>query len=505
MVRILKKIILLSVILVISCFGVFSGHKISFELLKIHKESQAASKKEEAVKKDATISDPSKKDTTVNNEEDKKTDANRESRYKNLELFQKVLYFIENNYVDEVDNEKLVHGAIKGMLSELDPHSSFLNKEVFEDMKEDTSGKFGGLGIEVTVKNNLLTVIAPIEDTPAWNAGVKAMDRIVKIDGDSTKDMSLQEAVTKMRGKKGSKITLSIYREGLDDLKELTIQRDVIKIKAVKYELLEKGYGYVRLASFNQNAAEDVKKSIAKLEKSAKLKGLILDLRTNPGGLLEQAVDVSSLFVEKGVIVSTKGRSKDKMEIKYARKGDARSDFHIVVLVNTSTASAAEIVAGALQDHKRAVIMGQPTFGKGSVQTVLEIGDDMGLKLTIARYFTPNGTSIQEKGVKPDILLEDYDPKLLAKAKVAHSDLREKDLKGHIKNADKKPTAFEKEEIQNLIHDTKASDKEAEDFVPVKFDPKNDYQVKEAWNYLKSYKIFDELSKNKPEEDTSKK
>jgi carboxyl-terminal processing protease len=381
-------------------------------------------------------------------------------------------------------------------------------------MKIDTSGKFGGLGIEIGMKDNVLTVVAPIEDTPAWKAGLKPNDRIVKIDGESTKGLNLVEAVNKMRGKKGTNVVLTIYRDGFDKIKDVSITRDIIKIQSVKSEELEPAYGYVRLTSFNESAAVDMKKAIDALQKKVKLKGLVFDLRMNPGGLLDQAVDVTSLFYDDGVVVSTIPRNHDQKEVKYAKKGMAYKDFPVAVLVNSSSASAAEIVAGALQDHHRALIMGQPTFGKGSVQTVIELGPDMGLKLTIARYYTPSGRSIQEKGVQPDIFLDDFDPKLLSEARRKGDYFRERDLKGHMANPDG-PSAddpltntssskdFKKEELDALSKSS--SDKKSkkdkdstnvadDDMAPMKLNPKEDYQVKEALNYLKSFEVFRKLS-----------
>jgi carboxyl-terminal processing protease len=442
-------------------------------------------------------------------------------RYANLELFQSVLHYIEANYVEPVKNKDLIYGAIKGMMETLDPHSNFMTPEIFRDMKIDTSGKFGGLGIEIGMKDNVLTVISPIEDTPAWRAGIKPNDRIVKINGESTKGMTLIEAVSKMRGVRGSDVMLGIYREGFEQAKDIRVARDIIKIQAVKSEELEPLYGYVRLASFNESAAADVKKAINKLQAKHKLRGLVFDLRYNPGGLLDQAVDVSSLFYDSGVVVSTIGRNKDQKEIKYAHKGDTFKDFPVVVLVNSSTASAAEIVSGALQDNHRAIIMGQPTFGKGSVQTVIDLGNDLGLKLTIARYYTPSGRSIQEKGVQPDILLDDFDSKLLAEARKKGDVFRERDLKGHMVNTDtpevsddedvKKPNApheaFKSEELKMLSKLGKSGDKsksekdksknpstEEDEMAPLKLNPKEDYQVGEALNYLKSFDVFKKLS-----------
>ncbi len=420
-------------------------------------------------------------------------------RYENLELFQKVLQFVETNYVDQVKNKDLMHGAIKGMLETLDPHSNFLPPDVFKDMKVDTSGKFGGLGIEIGMKDNVLTVIAPIEDTPAWKAGLKPNDRIIKINGESTKGMTLVEAVSKMRGKKGTEVKLTIYREGFEKPKDVAVNRDIIKVQSVKSEQIEPKYGYVRLASFNENAASDVKKAIERLEKSGKLAGLVFDLRTNPGGLLDQAVEVASLFIDEGVVVSTIGRNKDQKEVKYAKKGMAYKNLPVAVLVNSSSASAAEIVAGALQDHHRAIVMGAPTFGKGSVQTVVELGQDMGLKLTIARYYTPSGRSIQEKGVQPDVILEDLDPKVLADARRKGEAFREKDLKGHMANPDGEDAKdFKREELELLGKKKDKGDKtekklDDDEMSPLRFNPKEDYQVREAINYLKAFDVFKKI------------
>lgn len=429
---------------------------------------------------------------------------NQNDRYKNLELFQKVLQFVEKNYVDEVANDVLVNGAIKGMLETLDPHSNFLTPEVFRDMKIDTSGKFGGIGIEVGIKDDILTVLVPMEDSPAWKAGILPGDKIVKINGESTRGFSLSEAVVKMRGQNGSPVIMTIYRKGWNKFKNITLKRQEIKIRSVRSEEMESGYGYIRLASFSETAAKEIKAAIEKLEKNGKLKGLVLDLRMNPGGLLDQAVDVSSLFIDDGVVVSTVGRDPSQKEIRYAKKGMARKDMPLVVLVNSSTASAAEIVAAALQDHHRAMILGDTTFGKGSVQTIIDLGQDMGLKLTIARYYTPNGVSIQEKGVVPDIFLDEYDSKLLDKAKIKRDSTREKDLRGHLVNTqnsaardaftvqefkDKtKPVSLKKDGSPDLLDDD-----ESFDMMPIQFNPKEDYQAQQALKYLKSFEVFKKI------------
>ncbi len=401
------------------------------------------------------------------------TKENRE-KYENIELYQKVLQFVEENYVDSIKSEQLIQGSIKGMLDSLDPHSNFLPAEVFREMKNDTAGKFGGIGIEVGVKNDTLTVIAPIEDSPAWRAGILPGDRIVRVDGTSTKGLNLVEVLQKMKGKKGTKIQLGIQRDGWDQPKEFVLVRETVKVQTVRSEALEAGYGYLRLATFNEDAAKDLKKGLEKIEKKGKLKGLILDLRSNPGGLLEQAIDVASLFMDDGVVVSTIGRDPAKKEVRMAKKGSARKDFQIAVLVNSGSASASEIVAGALQDNKRALVLGQTTFGKGSVQTVVELGNEMGLKLTIARYYTPSGRSIQETGVVPDLTIEDYDPKLLERARKSSNALREKDLRGHM--------------VNNQAPQVVTDDEEAQPRSDVA--PKSDYQVIQALNYLKSFEFY---------------
>ena len=483
MIKFAKKVSLVVLVLSVSWLGVEVGRNLTTQIqgLQFANVAQAASSQTPGL-------------------------TGQQDRYENLELFQKVLHFVEQNYVDEVKNKELIYGAIKGMLETLDPHSNFLPPDVFKDMKIDTSGKFGGLGIEIGMKDNVLTVVSPIEDTPAWKAGMKPNDRIVKINGESTKGMTLVEAVSKMRGKKGTDVTLAIYREGWDKIKDVKVTRDIIKIQSVKSEELEPEYGYVRLTQFNESAANDVKKAVEKLEQKKKLKGLVFDLRMNPGGLLDQAVEVTSLFVDDGVVVSTIGRNRDQKDVKNVHKGIAFKNFPVVVLVNSSSASAAEIVAGALQDHHRALILGQPTFGKGSVQTVIELGADLGLKLTIARYYTPSGRSIQEKGVQPDILLEDFDPKLLAEARRKGEAFRERDLKGHMVNTDggddsavattkdgnNSKTDFKREELETLGKKKDKNGKEAkedEDMSPIKMNPKEDYQVKEALNYLKVFEV----------------
>lgn len=352
--------------------------------------------------------------------------------YESIELFTDVLSIVKKSYVEEVDTKKLIYGAINGMLSSLDPHSSFMPPETYKEMKIDTKGSFGGLGIEITIKDGILTVISPIEDTPAFKAGIKAGDQILKIDDKFTKDLTITDAVKRMRGPKGSKVTISIFREGLEKPKEYTLERDIIQVKSVKFKTLDDGYGYVRIAQFQEKTDDDLDKALKTLrdENGGNLRGLVLDLRNDPGGLLDQAVRVAEHFIDEGkLIVYTEGREKDSKMKFTSRKGGKEQHYPMVVLINSGSASASEIVAGALQDHKRAVVMGTQSFGKGSVQTIIPLSDNSGLRLTTARYFTPSGRSIQAKGITPDIVAERVE--LAATEKKEGMHIREKDLENH--------------------------------------------------------------------------
>lgn len=374
--------------------------------------------------------------------------------YKELEKFSKILQFLEDNYVEPVTQKKLIESAIKGMLQELDPHSSYLDAEVFSEMQSDTSGRFGGLGIEVSIEENWIVVLSPIDDTPADRAGIKSGDKIIKIADKTTKGMSLAEAVTLMRGKPGTPVKITILR-GQNKPFDLSVNREIIKARSVRSEVLGEDVLYLRISQFVESTSSDLEKIIRKHanEKSA-IKGIVLDLRGNPGGLLNQAVRVSNLFVDKGIIVYTQGRDAKSKEIQYAQSGLKLTDLPIVVLVNGSSASASEIVAGALQDHKRALIAGQKTFGKGSVQTVIPLGDKSGLKVTISRYYTPNGRSIQAKGIEPDFELLAVDPETVKKIKEDSKYRSEADLEKHIENNlesetnSKKTTSSLKEKLE---------------------------------------------------------
>lgn len=358
----------------------------------------------------------------------------KESIYKNIDLFVEALREIEKNYVESVSPKKLIYGAIRGMVKTLDPHSSFMTKDEYQELMVETKGSFTGVGIEITIKDNMLTVVAPIEGSPAYKAGIKAGDRIIKINDKSTKDMTLMDAVKNIRGSKGTKVKLTVFREGENKPLEFVIIRDVIPLRSVRKYMLAPDIGYVRISSFQSNTTKELKKALSYLEKGDRLKGLILDLRNDPGGLLDQAIKVSDLFLNSGVIVSTRGRKKSQDLVAKAHIDLEKRDYPIVVLVNSGTASAAEIVAGALQDNKRALIVGTKTFGKGSVQTVIPLSDGSALRLTSARYYTPGGRCIQITGIEPDIELEYIPPKKLKKKMKF---FREKDLGKNVLGVEK--------------------------------------------------------------------
>ena len=359
--------------------------------------------------------------------------------YEGLESFSNVLAIVQRNYVQEVKTNQLVEGAINGMLSALDPHSAYLTPDSYRELQVDTGGSFGGLGIEITLRDGVLTVVSPIEDTPAYRAGVKAGDQIIKIDGELTKDMTLLEAVKRMRGPQGSQVTISVRREGVAQFIDIALTREVIKIKSVKSKLLEPGYGYIRLVQFQDRTTDDLENALERFSQDQQeLKGVVLDLRSNPGGLLSQAVKVADVFLDSGMIVYTKGRL-DNQQQKYLAHPGGYTDLPLIVLVNQGSASASEIVAGAVQDHGRAVVLGTKTFGKGSVQTILPLEDGAALRLTTAMYYTPNGRSIQVTGVEPDYIVENVLPDQLAATR--QSGIREENLRGHFDNAADQDTA----------------------------------------------------------------
>jgi len=391
-----------------------------------------------------------------------------------LRTFSDVFGRIKNDYVVDVDDKELIENAIRGMLSGLDPHSSYLDAEQFTELQVGTTGQFGGLGIEVGMENGFVKVIAPIDDTPAQRAGVEAGDLVIRLDDTPVKGMTLNDAVKVMRGKPGSDIELTIVREGLDQPLKITITRDIIKVKSVRARMLEPGFGYLRISQFQSKSAENMVDAIDDLKKENKgpLQGLVLDLRNNPGGVLNGAVAVSDAFLKKGMIVYTEGRIADSRLRFNATPDDVIDGAPLVVLVNQGSASASEIVAGALQDHKRAIIVGVKTFGKGSVQTILPLSSESALKLTTARYYTPSGKSIQAEGITPDIELESIK---VASVERNIEPLKEADLSGHLENGNGK-------------NDKKSAAEEDD----VALSPADDYMLYEALNLLKGLVILQE-------------
>jgi carboxyl-terminal processing protease len=403
--------------------------------------------------------------------------ALNDDMYRNIEIFAEVLRQIEMNYVEPQDPKELIYGAIKGMVHGLDPHSAFMTKEEHKDLMIETKGSFTGVGIEITTRDNIITVVSPIEGTPAYKAGIKAGDKIIKINDELTNDMTLSDAVKLIRGPKGTEVKLTISREGNDKPLDFNITRDVIPLKSVRSYQLTPDVGYIRISNFQSKTEHDLREALSELESNENFSGLVLDLRNNPGGLLNQAIKVSDLFLDQGLIVSTKGRDPNQnMEISATRNGSERT-YPIIVLVNEGSASASEIVAGALQDNKRALILGTKTFGKGSVQTILPLSDGSGLRLTTARYYTPSGNSIQLKGIRPDIVLEFVPVTKEDGEKKRPRFLREKDLKGHMPNESDTETKDESDEV----------DERAEEIL------ERDNQIRHAVQLLQTWGIFSQI------------
>ncbi|MDH5478991.1 MAG: S41 family peptidase [Nitrospinota bacterium] len=407
--------------------------------------------------------------------------------YDNLETFANIISLVEQNYVDNVETTKLVEGAINGMLRSLDPHSSYMTPEMYKEMQVETEGEFGGIGIEITIKDDLLTIVAPIEDTPAWKVGLQAGDRIVRVDGESTFDMSLMEAVRKMRGKRGTEVVITIVREGFDQPKDFTIMRDVIHVTSVKYQMLPDKWAYAKVRSFSKDTANDLETALNTM-KTEGFKGLVLDLRNDPGGLLNQAVAVSELFLDKGeMIVYTRGRMPNQnMEFTSERK-IKDNDYPMVVLVNRGSASASEIVAGALQDLKRALVVGTQTFGKGSVQTIIPLAENSGLRLTTARYYTPLGRQIHEIGITPDIVIEQRAPEIAPDT--SGPSVKEK-IKAKVNGDNGHGADKPKEEAAPA----RKEEETKEQTKPSAVDLEKDYQLQRAIGVLKSWELINKIS-----------
>ena len=438
------------------------------------------------------------------------------SRFEQLELFNKVLHLVETQYYRPVSTEKLVEGAIKGMMETLDPHSSFLNKDFFEKMQNDTAGEFGGLGLEVTQKEGIIYIITPIDDTPAFRAGIKPKDKLVEINHEPIVGMNLEDAIERMRGKVGEKIHLGILRDGEEGIKHYSLKREMIKVKPVKAELLQNKYAYVRLTQFQKRSAESVEDSLKKMKlktPGGQFAGIILDLRSNPGGLLDQAVDVSSLFLKEGIVVTTESRDPQNKDIRFVKKSGFKDlKTPMIVLLNGASASASEIVAGALQDYQRAVIMGSLSFGKGSVQTVAQLDKTTGVKLTIAQYMTPKNRKIQAVGIMPDVMIEEINQGEFEKGLKEDRYIREKDLKGHLTSTIETPEEkklrelnerkeraqrIKEMELKRSVNKLKETKKEKEDDLFKTYRTDEDYQVLQAIRYLQGFKFFESSGKAK--------
>ena len=421
-----------------------------------------------------------------------KVSALSNTTFEDLKLFSDVIHIIQKDYVEETKSRDLIYGAVKGMLETLDPHSAFMPPSMFKEMQEETKGRFEGLGIEITMKEGVLTVVSPIEDTPAFKAGILAGDQILKIDGESTKNFTLMDSVKRLRGPKGSKVTITIMREGFTKPRDFTLVRDVIPIRSVRHELLEKHYGYIRISQFQDKTDSDFEKAMKALEEESKgkLYGLVLDLRNNPGGLLDQAVKVADRFIDSGVIVSIDGRREEVKQKWLAHPEGTLPRYPLVVLINGGSASGSEIVAGAIQDHGRGILVGTQTFGKASVQTIIPLKDGSGLRLTTARYYTPNGRSIQAKGIAPDIIVKPLRPEE-EKEVVVPKFPTERDLERHLEDVEKGvPKEKEKPKKEQPRKD-EAKKEETKEKKPI------DNQLERALEFLKSWEIFKNVAKEK--------
>ena len=424
---------------------------------------------------------------TIGLSQSHKMPALSSSIYDELKLFTDILSHIQKDYVEETKSKDLIYGAIKGMLETLDPHSGFMPPETYKEMQAETRGRFEGLGLEITMKDGILTVVAPIEDTPAFKAGLLAGDQIIKINGEWTKSLTLMDSVKKMRGPKGSQVTITIMREGFTKPRDFTLTRDVIPVRSVRHELLDKQYGYIRISQFQEKTDSEFDKAMKALEEESKgsLRGLVLDLRNNPGGLLDQAVKISDRFIDSGIIVSIDGKKEDQKQKFPAHAQGTLPRYPLVVMVNGGSASGSEIVAGALQDHHRGIILGTQTFGKGSVQTIFSLKDGAGLRLTTARYFTPSGRSIQAKGIAPDVVVKLVRPeeeKEKEKEPAVFKMPSEKDLERHLETEKVAP----KEKEKNKKEEGKDEKKKPAD-----------NQLDRALELLKSWDVFKSVAQGR--------
>ncbi len=428
---------------------------------------------------------------TATEEKKKDNDPDANNTYKQLTLFGEVFERVRANYVDPVTDKQLIEHALSGMLSNLDPHSSYMTEKDYGDMRVQTKGEFGGLGIEVTMDNGFVKVVSPIDDTPAFRAGLLAGDYITHINDEPVMGLALDEAVDKMRGKVGTSVQLTVRREGVDEALDFKLKRDVIRIKSVRYHVEQGNVGYIRVTTFNESTVDGVTAALGDIKKQVgeeKLLGYILDLRNNPGGLLDQAVGLSDMFLEKGEIVSTRGRSEDDNKRNNATPGDLALGKPIVVLINGGSASASEIVAGALQDHRRAILLGTKSFGKGSVQTVIPLPGNGAMRLTTARYYTPSGRSIQALGIDPDIVVEQAKIEKISSA----GEIHEGDLRGALKNPDGKTAPAP--EVTKVITEPPPEKKDSEDAKKIekKEDAeKQDYQLSRAIDLIRGVSMYE--------------
>ena len=407
----------------------------------------------------------------------------RSETYKQLEIFSNVLSILQNNYVEEIDTKEVLQVAISGLLFSLDPHSSYLPPDELIELQEETRGSFSGIGIEVTIKDDLLTVVSPIADTPADRAGIRANDIILEINGQKTKNMGPYDAIKQLRGKPGSDVTISIHRKGWEELKEIQLTRDLIPLQSVKFETLSPGFIYSRITNFQSHTATDFKAGLTKLRQEYPVKGLILDLRNNPGGLLHQAVNIVDIFLSDGTIVYTKGRISDQNTVFTAHNNTPDNNFPMVVLVNEGSASASEIVAGAIQAHKRGIIVGSQTFGKGSVQTIIPLPDGAGLRMTTAKYYTPDDKSIQALGITPDVEVPFIACITPTSEETKSSRIKEADLANHLPSQD----------VDN--------EKSNEENRKLKMMLDQDNQLRTAYNILKSLNLFSAFKANNKKQD----
>ncbi len=423
--------------------------------------------------------------------------------YRQLDLFGEVLERVRSDYVEKPEDPKLIESAINGMLTALDPHSAYLNPKHFRDMQVQTRGEFGGLGIEVTMENGVVKVVAPIEDTPASRAGLMSGDLITHLDKDQILGLTLQEAVEKMRGPVNSPITLTIVRKNVEEPFDVKVVRDVIHINPVKYNVEGDDVGYIRLTTFNEQTTANLQKAVEDLKKQlgTNLKGYIIDLRNNPGGLLDQAISVSDTFLDQGSIVLTRGRNLEETQRSNARQGDITDGKQLVVLINGGSASASEIVAGALQDHNRATVVGTRSFGKGSVQTIIPLGSNGALRLTTARYYTPSGRSIQAKGIDPTVVVEEELPEEMKKKADSQNTRGESNLRGHLKGEHENDDADNANDGTDGAGVSEEGEKEEESgsssYVPQ--DKEKDTQLNYALDLLRGIKSVDTEAKKKAE------